>query len=171
MDKSRQTTSHSGLRWESADPDSAVSRWCLARYYAELQELFEGGFDPAKSAVADSRAFAPPRGAFLVARLDGRPVGCGAVTLVSPAIGYLKRMWVDESVRGLGLGRQLLQALEAAARGLGCSVVQLETHRTLTAAIQLYRTSGFTEVAAFNDEFYAHHWFEKNLEPATPSTF
>ena len=68
-------------------------------------------------------------------------------------------MWVDESVRGLGLGRRMLAELEARARG----TVRLETNASLTEAIALYRSSGWTEVPAFNDEPYAHHWFEKRL--------
>ena len=65
--------------------------------------------------------------------------------------------------RGLGLGRRLLLELERHAREAGVKIVRLETNRALTAAIQLYRSSGYREVAAFNDEPYAHHWFEKQL--------
>jgi len=72
-------------------------------------------------------------------------------------------MWLDESLRGLGLGRRLLAALERAAEGLGCFVVRLETNSALHQAIQLYKNSGYEEVDAFNDEVYAHHWFEKGL--------
>ena len=48
----------------------------------------------------------------------------------------------------------------------GSRVVRLETNRTLTEAIAMYRSAGYVEVEAFNDEPYAHHWFEKHL--ATP---
>jgi ribosomal protein S18 acetylase RimI-like enzyme len=74
-------------------------------------------------------------------------------------------MWVDRSARGLGLGRRLLAELErqAAARGVG--VVRLETNGALAEAIALYRSAGYCEVEAFNDEPYAHHWFEKELTP------
>jgi hypothetical protein len=41
--------------------------------------------------------------------------------------------------------------------------VRLETNKTLSEAIRLYRSAGYDEVAAFNDEPYAHHWFEKRL--------
>jgi ribosomal protein S18 acetylase RimI-like enzyme len=68
-------------------------------------------------------------------------------------------MWVDESVRGLGLGRRMLTELEARASG----TVRLETNGSLTEAIALYRAAGWAEVPAFNDEPYAHHWFEKRL--------
>ena len=72
-------------------------------------------------------------------------------------------MWVAPAARGTGLGRRLLADLEARARDHGCTRVRLDTNRTLTEAIALYRTSGYREVAAFNDEPYAHHWFEKTL--------
>jgi ribosomal protein S18 acetylase RimI-like enzyme len=49
-------------------------------------------------------------------------------------------------------------------------VLRLETNRTLREAIGLYRSAGYREVAAFNDEPYAHHWFEKSLEPQAPQT-
>jgi ribosomal protein S18 acetylase RimI-like enzyme len=45
----------------------------------------------------------------------------------------------------------------------GVTVARLETNRSLTEAISLYRAAGYQEVAAFNDEPYAHHWFEKHL--------
>jgi hypothetical protein len=43
-------------------------------------------------------------------------------------------------------------------------VLRLETNGSLAEAISLYRTSGYREVDAFNDEPYAHHWFEKTLD-------
>jgi N-acetylglutamate synthase-like GNAT family acetyltransferase len=73
----------------------------------------------------------PPRGAFLVASTDGEPVGCGAVKTAGAGVGSLKRMWVAEAARGLGLGRRLLAALEAEARALGLGTVQLETNHAL----------------------------------------
>ena len=107
---------------------------------------------------------------FLVAFFEGRPIGCGGVKLTSSQVGYIKRMWIDSGHRGLGLGRALLRALENAAQDLGCSIVQLETNRSLTGAIQLYRKSGYREVEPFNDEYYAHHWFEKELPLDQPPT-
>ena len=52
----------------------------------------------------------------------------------------------------------------------GARATRLETNRTLTEAISLYRASGYREVAAFNDEPYAHHWFEKTLDPPPGGT-
>ena len=70
-------------------------------------------------------------------------------------------MWVSPDARGLGLGRRILLELERRAQIAGAPAARLETNRSLEEAIHLYRTSGYSEVAAFNDEPYAHHWFEK----------
>jgi ribosomal protein S18 acetylase RimI-like enzyme len=72
-------------------------------------------------------------------------------------------MWVSPTVRGLGLGRRLLAELESTAAAAGAPALRLETNAALGAAIALYRSAGFREVPAFNDEPYAHHWFEKRL--------
>jgi ribosomal protein S18 acetylase RimI-like enzyme len=72
-------------------------------------------------------------------------------------------MWVAESARGLGVGRRLLAELERHAATHGAGAVRLETNGALTEAINLYRTAGYTELSPFNNEAYAHHWFEKQL--------
>ncbi len=82
---------------------------------------------------------------------------------ISPGVGSLKRMWVAETVRGLGVGRRMLQALENHARAHGLMTLRLETNRALQEAIVLYRSAGFREVTAFNSDPYADHWFEKSL--------
>ena len=152
-----------GLQIERVDPGSRDARWCVGQYFDELNRRFESGFDPAASLSADDRDLIPPRGAFLVASVDGEPVACGAVKSVSPGVGSLKRMWVAGRVRGLGIGRRVLEALETQARDLGMTTLRLETNQTLHEAIRLYRSAGFREVARFSSDPYAHHWFEKSL--------
>ncbi len=156
----------SQLAIAAEDPRSPDARLCVGRYFAELAERFETGFDPAQSIPAADDQLTPPRGLLLVARLHGEPVGCGALKLHPDGPTEIKRMWVDESVRGLGLGRRLLRELERHAHEAGASVLRLETNGSLVEAIRLYRSSGYEEVPAFNAEPYAHHWFEKRL----PST-
>lgn len=147
------------------DPDSPDAKWCLEQYFAELGERFEEGFEAGKSIPADSGDLRPPRGTFLVARLDGRPVGCGAVKIIEPGVGSIKRMWVSRTVRGIGVGRRLLLAIEKEAADLGIKLLRLETNRSLHEAQALYRRNGYREVAAFNDDPYANHWFEKRNGP------
>lgn len=145
------------------DPDSPDAKWCLGQYFAELGERFEGGFDAGRSIPADAGDLRPPHGIFLVARLDGRLVGCGAVKATEPGVGSIKRMWVSREVRGTGVGRRLLLALEKEAAGLGMGLLRLETNRSLHEAQALYRRNGYREVPAFNDDPYADHWFEKRI--------
>jgi DNA-binding MarR family transcriptional regulator/GNAT superfamily N-acetyltransferase len=153
------------VEFRPTDPGDPDARWCIARYVEELGTRFENGFDPGRSLPADDDDLRPPRGVLLVARLRGDPVGCGAVKLHGDDPAELKRMWVAPSARGLGLGRRMLRELEAYAAGAGAQAVQLETNRALGEAIALYRSAGYDEVPAFNDERYAHHWFEKRLDP------
>jgi DNA-binding MarR family transcriptional regulator/GNAT superfamily N-acetyltransferase len=145
------------------NPRSAAARWCLEQYFLELHDRFDAGFDPSKSISADVDQLTLPAGLLLLAWLRGAPVGCGALKLHGKAPAEIKRMWVSPSVRGLGLGRRILRELEDRAREGGVTVARLETNRTLTEAISLYRAAGYQEVEAFNDEPYAHHWFEKRL--------
>lgn len=145
------------------DPSSHDAQRCLSQYFAELDGRFEEGFDVSKSIAADSGDLRPPQGVFLVARLDGRAIGCGAVKILSPGIGTIKRMWVAKTARGIGIGRRMLLALEEQAAALGFGTLRLETHRSLAEAQKLYRRSGYREVAAFNDDPYASFWFEKNI--------
>jgi DNA-binding MarR family transcriptional regulator len=124
------------------DPTTPDARWCFEQYFAELDERFDAGFDPSLSIPADATELTSSSGLLLLARMRGRAVGCGALKLHSNAPAELK-----------------------SARAAGATVVHLETNRTLTEAISLYRRSGYVEVAAFNDEPYADHWFEKTLCP------
>ena len=145
------------------NPATNDARWCIQQYCAELNTRFEAGFDASLSISAGAQELIPPAGAFLIARLRTRPVGCAAIKLHAGAPAEVKRMWVAPEARGRGLGRRLLGELERYARDNGVEVLHLETNRTLGEAIQLYRSSGYREVAAFNDEPYAHLWFEKRL--------
>src|SRR5215470_6816112 len=142
-------------------PDSADARWCLGQYFRELAGRFKTGFDPAKSIPANPDELTPPAGVFVVARLGGQPIGCGALKVKDRTIGEVKRMWVAADARGLGVGRRILETLETRARDFGVSTLRLETNRTLKEAQALYRKCGYLEVEPFNDEPYAHHWFEK----------
>jgi DNA-binding MarR family transcriptional regulator/GNAT superfamily N-acetyltransferase len=145
------------------DPRHRDARACLRAYFAELGERFDSGYDPALDLTATDAEMTPPAGLFLMATLHDEPVGCGALKFGGTGPADIKRMWVAPSARGLGLGRRLLTELERQAAAHDVSVVRLETNRNLTEAISLYRSSGYREVPAFNDVFYAHHWFEKVL--------
>jgi DNA-binding MarR family transcriptional regulator len=146
-------------------PSCADARWCLAHYFAELGERFEERFDPGRTLPADSKDLIPPAGAFLLARFDGQPAGCGALKALSPGTGEIMRMWVDRAHRGLGIGARILGALEEQAVVLGHHSVRLYTNRSLDEAKAMYCGNGYREVARYNDDPYADHWFEKRLGP------
>jgi DNA-binding MarR family transcriptional regulator/GNAT superfamily N-acetyltransferase len=145
------------------DAAGADARQCLRAYVEELNQRWEAGFDPAAGVTAEPHELTPPAGCFLIAYLDGEPVGCGGVKHLPGGPSDIKRMWVSPSARGLGLGRRLLEELEQRVRDSGATVARLETNRVLVEAIALYGSAGYREVPAFNEEPFAHHWFEKPL--------
>jgi ribosomal protein S18 acetylase RimI-like enzyme len=141
-----------------------VARACLDHYFGELAVRFPEGYDRSADGAAALDDYTPPAGVFLVAQISGEPVGCGALRTFSPGVGEIKRMWVSPEVRGRGVGRKLLEALERAARERHLRAVRLDTHSSLAQALQLYRNSGYREIPRFNNNPYAHHWFEKALD-------
>jgi DNA-binding MarR family transcriptional regulator/GNAT superfamily N-acetyltransferase len=145
------------------DPADPRAQYCLRAYVDELNTRFDCGFEPSRSIPAGVDDLRAPAGLFVLATLHGNPVGCSALKFHPGAPAELKRMWISASMRGLGIGRRLLEEMEMRASDGGALVIRLETNGTLVEAISLYRSAGYTEVPAFNDEPYAHHWFEKRL--------
>jgi ribosomal protein S18 acetylase RimI-like enzyme len=146
------------------DPAHPAAQHCLHEYFAELDRRFEAGFDPALSIPAGDDDMRAPAGLLLLASLRGDPIGCAVLTFHGDEPATIKRMWVAESARGLGVGRRLLSELEVQASNHGAVALRLETNEALIEAISLYRSAGYLEVAPFSDEAYAHHWFEKRLD-------
>ena len=159
------------VRVAVCDPRHHWARYCHQAYFDELARRFDNGFDPDRSRRVDPAELVPPAGLLLVATQHGDPVGCVSLRRQGGERGgevaEVKRMWVSPAVRGLGLGRRLLADLESRAAGAGIGVLRLDTNRVLTEAIALYRSAGYREIPAYNDEPYAHHWFEKHLAPPT----
>ncbi|MFT4261745.1 MAG: GNAT family N-acetyltransferase [Nocardioides sp.] len=156
--------------FEAVDPGSPVARECMDRYFAELDERFDIGFDPGPLVESDLAELRPPYGTFLVARGLVAP-GEGGEALAGGGVrpydgtAEIKRMWVSPSARGRGLGRRLLGALEEEARRLGHTVVRLDTRGdVLTEAVALYLRCGYERIERYNDNPYATHFFAKVLE-------
>jgi DNA-binding MarR family transcriptional regulator len=145
---------------EEIHPRDEVARYCLGEYYAELGRRFACGFDVALSRDPDAEEMIRPRGVFLVAMLDGLPLGCVGL---KGGTGEVKRLWVAPAARGFGLSKRLMTAVEDAARGLGISCLRLDTNSALPEAVQLYRRTGWTEIPRFNDDPYPDTFFEKRL--------
>ena len=136
---------------------------CMQAYFAELSQRFGQHFDP-RPVDSDSLAMTPPRGVFLIA---GAGLGCvglrsGAEGL-APGMGEVKRLWVAPAARGQGLALRLMAAVEAEARALGLHRLRLDTSRHLPEARALYLRHGWAEIAAYNQNPHADHWFEKRL--------
>jgi DNA-binding MarR family transcriptional regulator/GNAT superfamily N-acetyltransferase len=147
-------------RVDPADPDA---RSCLRAYFSELRRRSDTPFDPLTGSTAEPHEIRPPAGALLLAYIRGEPIGCGAIKHHAGEPSDIKRMWVAESARGLGIGRRLLRELEQLARDHGDRAVRLETNNALTEAIAMYRSAGYRSVPAFNDEPFADQWFKKSL--------
>ncbi|HEX6653020.1 MAG TPA: helix-turn-helix domain-containing GNAT family N-acetyltransferase [Thermoleophilaceae bacterium] len=148
----------------TVDPEDPDAQRCLRAYVAELNRRApDRGFDPSKGSTAEPREVRWPVGAFVVVYLRDEPVGCGAVKHHPGQVTDIKRMWVAESARGLGIGRRLLEHLENLAREHGSREARLETGDVLGEAIALYRSAGYAEVEPFNDEPFADRWFAKPL--------
>src|SRR5919198_132057 len=148
------------------DPTHPDARQCIRGYFAELDRRSGARYDPTAGVSAEPHELTPPAGDFLIAYLHAEPVGCGGVKHRPGAPSDIKRMWVDASARGLGIGRRLLTELEACAARSGASIARLETNGALVEAIALYRSAGYREVPAFNEEPFADYWFEKRLSRA-----
>lgn len=136
----------SALEIRSEPLDSPVAQQLIAELNAELSREYppDQRFHSLAAAEVSERA-----GAFVVAWLDGAPVGCGAVRLISPGRAELKRMYVRPPHRGRGLARPILETLEDRAAALGATTVVLETGIYQHAAIALYESSGYANVPRF----------------------
>jgi GNAT superfamily N-acetyltransferase len=111
----------------------------------------------------DPAHFSWPHGVFLVAEFDGADSGCGGIRSLGDGRFEVKHLWVLPEAQGRGLGRALLEQLEARARALGGTELVLDTNASLAAAGRLYRSSGFVTIEPYNDNPNATHWFAKRL--------
>jgi ribosomal protein S18 acetylase RimI-like enzyme len=133
-------------------PDAVALTEAAQQYYVRIY----GG--PDETPVGHDE-FALPSGAFFVGYLEGEPVVMGGWRFVEARISNasrpaeVKRMFVREDRRGLGLARWLLAALEADAAAAGADVMILETGSPQVAAVGLYRSSGYNDVDRFG--YYA----------------
>jgi putative acetyltransferase len=113
----------------------------IVQRYAELGQDGSGSFTPSDVLV--------PRSAFLVARLEGRPVGCAALRLLDAEVAEVKRMYVALPARRKGVGRVLLAELERMASGFGYRILRLETGNRQPEAVALYESCGYCKIPAF----------------------
>jgi GNAT superfamily N-acetyltransferase len=131
------------------DVTSPAAAELIAALNAELGKMYPE--EGANHFRLDAAEVAEGQGAFLLARVDGAPAGCGAVRGVDAETGEIKRMYVAPSFRGRGIGARLLAALEAEARRLGLARIVLETGTRQAEALGLYRGAGYAVIPAFGD--------------------
>jgi putative acetyltransferase len=134
----------------AAEPfDSSDAQRLIAALDAGLAELYppEQRFGP----NLRPHHLEGGRGTFLVARHDGRAVGCGAIRVLDSTTAEAKRMYVEPGQRGKGVGRAVLAGLEAAAKQLGVRRLVLETGIYQDAALSFYRRAGFTQVDCWGE--------------------
>jgi putative acetyltransferase len=117
---------------------------------AELEAELAGDFQPEQRHGLSLERIFQPHIVFFVARLDGKPVGCGGIAF-DDGFAEIKRMYVRENARGKGVAQAVLARLEAEAKARGYSRLTLETGDVLHAAHRLYEGAGFTRRAAFGD--------------------
>lgn len=126
---------------------STDARRLIRQLDTELAERYP---DPADNHLTlDEAEVAEAHGVFLIARLAGQPVGCGAVRRIGPGLGEIKRMYVAPASRGYGVGRRLLSELEQHARRWGMDRLVLETGERQPEAIRLYERAGFVHIDRF----------------------
>lgn len=142
--------------------DDPVAQVLVAALHAEIDERYAdaaAAMTPEERAVeaADYLAEVQPEhvrspyGAFLVAWLDDRPVGCGAVKPLDRALGVgeIKRMYTVPIARRRGVSRTVLAALEHRAVELGYRGLQLETGTAQPEALALYESAGWHRIAPY----------------------
>jgi GNAT superfamily N-acetyltransferase len=130
------------------ESESDDVRSMLRAYSASLP--FELGFQDFDRELAElPGAYAPPRGALLVARIDGELAGCVALRPLGEDACEMKRLFVFPAARGTGLGRRLATAIVAEARRLGYARMLLDTTPGMETAQALYEELGFEETAPY----------------------
>jgi GNAT superfamily N-acetyltransferase len=137
--------------------EDATAQALLNEYVEYRLRAFPGPgvYRPASPNADDFR----DPGLFLVATVEGVPSGCGGVRALTATRFEVKHLYVRPTAQGQGLGRAILDALGAHAELSGAHELVLDTHSSLTAAAALYRSSGFVEVAAYNDNPNADRWY------------
>jgi GNAT superfamily N-acetyltransferase len=132
----------------------------------EMALMYDGlDLDGEQMPKAGPAELSPPYGAFLVGWVDAEPACCGGIKRLEGGACEIKRMYVAPALRGRGVARSLLGALEARARELGYDVARLDTGPKQLGARRLYESEGYAEIGNFNANPVASFWGEKRLAP------
>ncbi len=134
-----------------ADLIGEYVEWCKRRYEDDawfIREVF--GHQSLSAEIPELPVkYGPPNGKTLILRRDGEIAGAGAIRRMDPDICEMKRVFVPDRFKGLGIGKRLCLALIDAARSDGYSLIRLDTANRLVEAIGLYRSLGFKDCAPY----------------------
>lgn len=142
------------MRLRATGLSDPVARALVLRQWSEVCERYGSPAPCGEDSALPTGSFTPPAGVFLVGDLEGAPLACGGVRACEggpPGVGEIKRMYVDPGVRGQGLGRMLLIALEEEGRRLGYDRLWLETGTAQPEAMHLYSTSGWIPIPRYGE--------------------
>jgi ribosomal protein S18 acetylase RimI-like enzyme len=146
--------------------DDPAARRVVAEMEAWVEREF-GPTTPDRTSTVGAEEMVPPAGACVLVLVDGEVVAGGGLRRLGDGVAEIKRMYVSPAARGLGHGRRLLGALEAAAADLGYERVRLDTAASMTTAMALYRSAGYRSIPDYNGNGYASFWGEKVLRTST----
>jgi GNAT superfamily N-acetyltransferase len=142
--------------------DTPVSVELQRAYFTDIASRYPG-WSPDLIPSADPAEVAAPDGAWIVAYLDSRPVGCGGIKRLDGSSAELKRIYLAAAARGHGLGRRLLEHLEQQARVIGYESLRLDTGDRQPEALGLFRSAGYVHIPDYNGNTWATYWMEKRL--------
>ena len=146
------------LRAEALDSESAQQ--LLQAFVDEIARLYPG-WTAMSGPSAEPVDFEPPLGRFIVAYSEGEPVACGGLKPLGSGAAEIKRLYVTPHMRRRGLGRRMIGELEGVAKTQGYAVVRLDTGAEQPDAVRLFKAAGYREIADYNGNPFASHWFEK----------
>ena len=151
------------MEFRPADASVPPASDLIEAMVEEMVPLY-GRIDVPHAPSASAADFSPPGGAFLLGYDDDGTLVCGGgVKRLDDEAAEIKRMYVVPSMRGRGVARELLVALEDAARSLGYSIARLDTGPKQPHAERMYRDAGYREIGNFNANPFASFFGEKAL--------
>jgi putative acetyltransferase len=146
------TLNNTAVEITRGDIQSSTAQQLIAALNAELSARYPE--EGANHFRLDPHEVAEGQGTFVVAAIDGEPIGCGALRQIEPGVGEIKRMFVAPTARGRGVGGLVLAELEAEALRLGLRRILLETGPRQPEAIAVYRRAGYCDIPLYGE--YIH---------------
>jgi GNAT superfamily N-acetyltransferase len=142
---------------------SLAVRGLMAESDRQARLVYADTWDPDRESTVDPADFELPGGRFVVAYSGDQRLACGGFRALSDGVAEVKRLFVTVAARRQGIGSHLLRELERSASERGYGLVRLDTGARQPAALALFRSRGYREIADYNGNELAAHWFEKRL--------